>query len=104
VSPLTGLMTKQAPLEGHHFKGMFIPGNTKIDYSFWRTLHDAKIFGGDADVMVMVIFFVLSDGLKSLGSRCRGWREHRNLFSALVALDVLRSRLLLWSSTKFSCR
>jgi cytochrome P450 len=48
--PLTGLMTKKAPPEGDHFKGLFIPGNTDIAYSAWGVQRHTETYGEDADV------------------------------------------------------
>jgi cytochrome P450 len=48
--PLTGLMTKMAPPEGDHFKGMFIPGNTEVAYSAWGVQRHTGTYGEDVDM------------------------------------------------------
>jgi cytochrome P450 len=48
--PLTGLMTKKAPPEGDHFKGLFIPSNTDIAYSAWGVQRNTETYGEDADM------------------------------------------------------
>ncbi|KAE9370992.1 cytochrome P450 [Stipitochalara longipes BDJ] len=48
--PLTGLMTKVAPPEGDHFKGVYIPGNTEIAYSAWGVQRHTGTYGEDVDM------------------------------------------------------
>ncbi|KAF6818063.1 cytochrome P450 [Colletotrichum plurivorum] len=49
-SPSGSLLTKQAPPEGHEFKGHRIPGGVNIGQSTWAMMRRKDIFGEDADV------------------------------------------------------
>lgn len=47
--PITGLMSKQVPPEGDTFKGMWLPGGTKIGNCTWGVLRRKDVWGEDAD-------------------------------------------------------
>jgi cytochrome P450 len=47
--PITGLLLKDAPPEGDHFKGRFIPGGTAIGYCAMGLFRDPAIWGEDVD-------------------------------------------------------
>ncbi|KAH7124580.1 pisatin demethylase [Dactylonectria macrodidyma] len=47
--PVVGLMSKEVPAEGDTFKGVYLPGGTKIGYCAWGIYRRRDIFGDDAD-------------------------------------------------------
>lgn len=47
--PVAGLMAKEAPIEGHHWKGVFIPGGTRVGLCAWGIFRRQDIWGADAD-------------------------------------------------------
>lgn len=48
--PVTGLLEKEAPPEGDHVEGQFVPGRTHVGFAVYGALRDKDIFGEDADV------------------------------------------------------
>ncbi|KAI4151306.1 MAG: hypothetical protein L6R39_002062 [Caloplaca ligustica] len=48
--PTVGLMQKTVPEEGDTYKGVRIPGGTKIGYCAWGLHRSKAVFGEDADV------------------------------------------------------
>ncbi|KAK2609238.1 hypothetical protein QQS21_002172 [Conoideocrella luteorostrata] len=46
--PVAGLMAKQAPSEGDHWKGVFIPGGTRIGSCAWGIFRREDIWGEDS--------------------------------------------------------
>ncbi|KAE9369918.1 pisatin demethylase [Stipitochalara longipes BDJ] len=48
--PVTGLLSKSAPLGGDTFNGLFIPEGTKIGYCAWGVSRDKTIWGDDSHV------------------------------------------------------
>lgn len=47
--PVVGLMSKEVPPEGDTFKGVYLPGGTKIGYCAWGIYRRRDIWGDDAD-------------------------------------------------------
>ena len=47
--PITGLMSKQVPPQGDTFKGIWLPGGTKIGNCTWGVLRRKDIWGEDSD-------------------------------------------------------
>lgn len=48
--PFTGLVMKQVPRGGDTFKGVFLPGGTRVGHSTWAVMRNREIFGADADM------------------------------------------------------
>lgn len=48
--PITGLMSKQVPPKGDTFKGVWLPGGTKIGNCTWGLLRRKDVWGEDSDV------------------------------------------------------
>ncbi|KAK7911455.1 hypothetical protein PG985_013936 [Apiospora marii] len=48
--PFTGLVMKQVPKGGDTFKGVFLPGGTRVAHSTWAVTRNQEIFGADADM------------------------------------------------------
>ncbi|KAF7538220.1 hypothetical protein G7Z17_g12677 [Cylindrodendrum hubeiense] len=46
--PVAGLMAKEAPPQGDTFKGVFIPGGTRIGYGAWGIFRSEDLWGKDA--------------------------------------------------------
>ncbi len=46
--PVAGLMAKEAPPEGHHWKGHYIPGGTRIGSCAWGIFRREDIWGADS--------------------------------------------------------
>jgi hypothetical protein len=46
--PVAGLMAKEAPPEGDTWKGVYIPGGTRIGYGAWGIYRNKAIYGDDA--------------------------------------------------------
>lgn len=46
--PVVGLMAKEVPPGGDTFKGVFLPGGTKIGYCAWGIFRRADVWGDDA--------------------------------------------------------
>lgn len=46
--PVAGLMAKEVPPEGHTWKGVFIPGGTRMGYCAWGIFRREDIWGEDA--------------------------------------------------------
>ncbi|KAK1771973.1 pisatin demethylase [Phialemonium atrogriseum] len=46
--PVTGLMAKEVPPGGDTFKGVFLPGGTKIGYCAWGIFRRADVWGEDS--------------------------------------------------------
>ncbi|KAB5554850.1 pisatin demethylase [Coniochaeta sp. 2T2.1] len=47
--PITGLMSKQVPPQGDTFKGIWLPGGTKIGNCTWGVLRRKDVWGEDSD-------------------------------------------------------
>jgi cytochrome P450 len=47
--PVAGLMSKQTPPEGDHWKGVFIPGGTRIGLCAWGIFRREDIWGEDSE-------------------------------------------------------
>lgn len=47
--PAGGLMAKEAPQGGHHWKGIFIPGGTRVGSCVWGIFRRQDIWGDDAN-------------------------------------------------------
>lgn len=47
--PFTGLLSKEVPLGGDHYHGVYIPAGTRIGHNTWSVSRNA-IFGADPDV------------------------------------------------------
>jgi cytochrome P450 len=47
--PITGLMSKKVPPQGDTFKGIWLPGGTKIGNCTWGVLRRKDVWGEDAD-------------------------------------------------------
>ncbi|KAH8902664.1 pisatin demethylase [Coniochaeta sp. PMI_546] len=47
--PITGLMSKQVPPQGDTFKGIWLPGGTKIGNCTWGLLRRKDVWGEDSD-------------------------------------------------------
>ncbi|XWX01103.1 hypothetical protein V2A60_009128 [Cordyceps javanica] len=47
--PVAGLMAKEAPPNGHYWKGKFIPGGTRIGSCAWGIFRREDIWGADAN-------------------------------------------------------
>lgn len=47
--PVAGLMAKEAPAGGHHWKGVFIPGGTRVGSCAWGIFRRQDIWGADAN-------------------------------------------------------
>lgn len=48
--PVTGLLEKEAPPEGDHINGKFVPGGTHVGFAVFGAFRDKDVFGDDADV------------------------------------------------------
>ncbi|TQS32065.1 hypothetical protein Golomagni_07632, partial [Golovinomyces magnicellulatus] len=46
--PVAGLMAKQAPPQGHYWKGVFIPGGTRVGSCAWGLFRREDIWGEDS--------------------------------------------------------
>lgn len=46
--PVAGLQSKEAPPQGDTWKGVFIPGGTRIGYCAWGIYRDEELWGKDA--------------------------------------------------------
>lgn len=47
--PVAGLMAKEEPAGGHHWKGVFIPGGTRVGSCAWGIFRRQDIWGADAN-------------------------------------------------------
>ncbi|KAK6834040.1 cytochrome P450 [Apiospora arundinis] len=48
--PFTGLVMKEVPKGGDTFKGVFLPGGTRVAHSIWAVTRNQEIFGEDAQM------------------------------------------------------
>lgn len=46
--PVAGLMAKEVPEGGDTFKGVFLPGGTRIGYCAWGVVRHPEVWGEDA--------------------------------------------------------
>jgi cytochrome P450 len=47
--PVAGLMAKEVPPGGDTWKGVFLPGGTRIGYGAWGIFRNKGLWGADAD-------------------------------------------------------